>query len=45
MRGIEGERVIIKISWINMKNNMVGLKKKVYWGDGIEGIYVGGKGK
>lgn len=42
---IDGERVIIKISSININNNILPFKKNVYSRDAIEGIYVPGNPK
>lgn len=42
---IEGERVIVKISSININNNILPFKKNVYSRDAIEGIYVPGNPK
>lgn len=42
---IDGERVIVKISSININNNILPFKKKVYSRDAIEGIYVPGNPK
>lgn len=42
---IDGERVIVKISSININNNILPFKKKVFSRDAIEGIYVPGNPK
>lgn len=42
---IDGERVIVKISSININNNILPFKKNVYSRDAIEGIYVPGNPK
>lgn len=42
---IDGERVIVKISSINIDNNILPFKKNVYSRDAIEGIYVPGNPK
>lgn len=42
---IDGERVIVKISSININNNILPFKRNVYSRDAIEGIYVPGNPK
>ena len=42
---IDGERVIIKITSINLNNNILPFKKEVFSRDAIEGIYVPGNPK
>ncbi len=42
---IDGERVIIKITSINLNNNILPFKKEVYSRDAIPGIYVPGNPK
>lgn len=42
---IDGERVIVKISSININNNILPFKKNVFSRDTIEGIYVPGNPK
>lgn len=43
--GIDGERVNVKITTINIDNNILPFKKCVYSKDAIEGIYVPGNPK
>lgn len=42
---INGERVIVKITSININNNILPFKKNVYSKDALEGIYVPGNPK
>lgn len=42
---IDGERVIVKITSININNSILPFKKNVYSRDAIEGIYVPGNPK
>lgn len=42
---IDGERVIVKITTVNIGNNILPFKKNVYSKDALEGIYVPGNPK
>lgn len=42
---IDGERVMVKITSININNNILPFKKEVYSRDALEGIYVPGNAK
>lgn len=45
MTGIDGERVLVKITSVNLGGNILPFQKQVYSEDAIQGIYVPGNVK
>ena len=45
MTGIDGERVLVKITSVNLAGNILPFEKEVYSEDAMEGIYVPGNAK
>ena len=43
--GIDGERVLVKITSVNLAGNILPFEKEVYSEDAMEGIYVPGNAK